>query len=105
MLEIDSPGGQIAGISEFADQVAAAGKPIVAYISDIGASAAYWIASAADQVIIRDTAAAGSVGVVATLRRDKKDNDRIQIVSSQSPRKRVDPETEEGRSVLQARGR
>lgn len=101
VFEIDSPGGQIAGISEFADQVAAAGKPIAAYISDIGASAAYWIASAADQVFIRDTAAAGSVGVVATLRRDKKDNDRIQIVSSQSPRKRVDPETEEGRSVLQ----
>lgn len=100
VLEIDSPGGQIAGISEFADQVAAAGKPTVAYISDLGASAGYWIASAADQVIIRDTAAAGSVGVVATLRRDKKD-DRIQIVSSQSPRKRVDPDTEEGRAVLQ----
>jgi ClpP class serine protease len=101
VLEIDSPGGQSAGISEFADQVAAAGKPTVAYISDIGASAGYWIASAADQVIIRDTAVAGSVGVVATLRRDKKD-DRIQIVSSQSPRKRVDPETEDGRAVLQA---
>jgi ClpP class serine protease len=101
VLEIDSPGGQINGISEFADQVAAAGKPTVAYISDLGASAGYWIASAADQVIIRDTAAAGSVGVVATLRRDKKD-DRIQIVSSQSPRKRVDPETADGRAVLQA---
>jgi ClpP class serine protease len=100
VLEIDSPGGQIAGISEFADQVAAAGKPTVAYISDLGASAGYWIASAAEQVIIRDTAAAGSVGVVATLRRDKKD-DRIQIVSSQSPRKRVDPDTEDGRAVLQ----
>jgi len=102
VLEIDSPGGQIAGISEFADQVAAAGKPTVAYISDVGASAGYWIASAADQVIIRDTAVAGSVGVVATLRRDKKDGDRIQIVSSQSPRKRLDLDTEEGRSVLQA---
>ena len=101
VLEIDSPGGQSAGISELADQVAAAGKPTVAYISDIGASAGYWIASAADQVIIRDTAVAGSVGVVATLRRDKKD-DRIQIVSSQTPRKRVDPDTEEGRAVLQA---
>jgi capsid assembly protease len=100
VLEIDSPGGQIAGISEFADMVDAADKPVHAYISDLGASAGYWIASAAQQVIIRDTAAAGSVGVVATLRRDKKD-DRIQIVSSQSPRKRVDPETEDGRAVLQ----
>lgn len=102
VLQIDSPGGQIAGISEFTDQVANAGKPTVAYVSDLGASAAYWIAAAADEVLIADTAAVGSVGVVATLRRDKKDNDRIQIVSSQSPRKRVDPETEEGRSVLQA---
>ena len=101
VLEIDSPGGQVAGVSEFADQVAAAGKPTVAYISDIGASAAYWIASAADDVIIRDTAVGGGVGVVATLRRDTKD-DRIQIVSSQSPRKRVNPETESGRAVLQA---
>jgi ClpP class serine protease len=101
VLEIDSPGGQIAGISEFADMVDAADKPVHAYISDLGASAGYWIASAAEQVIIRDTAAAGSVGVVETLRRDKKD-DRIQIVSSQSPRKRVDPETEDGRAVLQA---
>jgi capsid assembly protease len=100
VLEVDSPGGQIAGISEFADQVHAAGKPVVAYVGDLAASAAYWIASAADQVIVRDTGAAGSVGVVATLRRDKKD-DRIQIVSSQSPRKRVDPETDEGRAVLQ----
>lgn len=102
VLDIDSPGGQIAGISEFADQVAAAGKPTVAYISDLGASAGYWIASAAEQVIIRDTAAAGSVGVVATLRRDKGKDGPIQIVSSQSPRKRVDPETEDGRAVLQA---
>jgi ClpP class serine protease len=101
VLEIDSPGGQIAGISEFADMVDAASKPVHAYISDLGASAGYWIASAAQQVIIRDTAAAGSVGVVATLRRDKKD-ERIQIVSSQSPRKRVDPDTEAGRAVLQA---
>jgi capsid assembly protease len=100
VLEIDSPGGQIGGVSEFADQVRAAKKPTVAYISDVGASAAYWIGSAANRVVIRDTAAAGSVGVVATLRRDKKD-DRIQIVSSQSPRKRVDPETEDGRAVLQ----
>jgi ClpP class serine protease len=100
VLEIDSPGGQVAGISEFADQVAAAGKPTIAYVSDIAASAAYWIAAAANEVLIANTATAGAIGVVATLRRDKKD-DRIQIVSSQSPRKRVDPETDEGRAVLQ----
>ena len=101
VLEIDSPGGQVAGISEFAEQVRAANKPVVAYISDVGASAAYWIASAAGRVVIRDTASAGSVGVVATLHRGKQDNTRIEIVSSQSPKKRPNPETESGRAELQ----
>lgn len=99
VLEIDSPGGQVAGTSEFAEQVRAAKKPVTAYISDLGASAAYWIASAADRVVIRDTAAAGSVGVVATLRKGKKD-DMIEIVSSQSPKKRPDLDTEAGRAEL-----
>lgn len=99
VLEIDSPGGQVAGISEFAEQVRAASKPVVAYISDLGASAAYWIASAAGRVVIRDTAVAGSVGVVATLRKGKKD-DTIEIVSSQSPKKRPDLDTEEGLAEL-----
>lgn len=98
-LEIDSPGGQVAGISEFAEQVRAAQKPVVAYISDMGASAAYWIAAAAGHVVIRDTAVAGSVGVVTTLRRGKQD-DRIEIVSSQSPKKRPDLDTEAGLAEL-----
>lgn len=100
VLEIDPPGGQVAGISEFAEQVRAASKPVVAYISDLGASAAYWIASAAGHVVIRDTAVAGSVGVVATLRRGKQDN-TIEIVSSQSPKKRLDLDTDAGRAELQ----
>jgi ClpP class serine protease len=100
VLEIDSPGGQVAGISELADQVAAAGKPIVAYVGDLAASAAYWVASGANEIIMADTSLVGGIGVVANVMRDKKD-DRIQIVSSQSPRKRVDPETEDGRAVLQ----
>lgn len=47
ILEIDSPGGQLAGVSELAAQIRAANssKPVVAYISDMGASAAYWLAS------------------------------------------------------------
>ncbi|MCI0430770.1 MAG: S49 family peptidase [Rhodospirillales bacterium] len=99
VLEIDSPGGQVAGISEFAEQVRAANKPVVAYISDLGASAAYWIASAAGRVVIRDTAKAGSVGVVATLRKSKP-GDMIEIVSSQSPKKRPDLDTEGGLAEL-----
>lgn len=110
LLNIDSPGGEASGVSEFADMIYSARgkKPIVAYVGGYGASAAYWIASAADRVIIDDTAMLGSIGTVLGIE-DSRERDakngikRMEIVSAQSPYKRVDPATEEGRSRLQAR--
>jgi len=109
VLEIDSPGGEATGISELARTIAAARavKPIVAYVGGTGASAAYWIASAAGEVVIDDTAVLGSIGVVMsyldTSKRDEKaDVRRVEIVSSQSPDKRIDPNTETGRAKVQA---
>jgi capsid assembly protease len=99
-LHIDSPGGALAGVSEFAKQVRSARKPVVAYVSGTAASAGYWIASAAPWVVMSDTAIAGSIGVVAGLRVDK-DEHLIEIVSSQSPNKRPDPRTDAGRMQLQ----
>jgi hypothetical protein len=67
VLHIDSPGGLITGVHEFAGQIYAARniKPVVAYISGMGTSAAYWIASAAGRVVADETAILGSIGVVA----------------------------------------
>lgn len=100
ILEIDSPGGQVAGVSEFADMVRAAHKPVIAYVSDMGASAAYWIAAAADEIVISKTSVVGSIGVVATLSA-ANDDGTIEIVSTQSPDKRVDVKTKEGRGKIQ----
>ncbi len=108
VLHIDSPGGQITGVHEFAEQVFAARniKPVVAYISGAGASAAYWIASAAGRVVADATAVLGSIGVVAAWT-DEKEARRSQgltdyeVVSSQSPNKRLDPASVEGRDALQ----
>lgn len=103
VLEIDSPGGQVAGISEFAKTVyqARGQKPIVAYVEARAASAAYWIAAAADRIVIGDTAFVGSIGVVSTAYRQPNDPNRIEIVNSDSDRKRLDPGTDEGRASLQ----
>ncbi|MCP4320014.1 MAG: S49 family peptidase, partial [Hyphomicrobiales bacterium] len=100
VLDIDSPGGTVTGIAEFAELIKSAEKPVVAYVSGTGASAAYWIASAADAVIVNATAAVGSIGVVATIATDKP-KDQVEIVSSQSPRKRPDMETDEGTAQVQ----
>jgi ClpP class serine protease len=104
ILSFDSPGGMLSGVNEFADQVHAARekktKPIFSYVPDMAASAAYWIASAADQIVVNDNAELGSIGVVITARK-ARDNGGIEVVSSQSPNKRLAPETEAGRASLQ----
>lgn len=65
VLHIDSPGGTVQGLQELADTIREARdiKPIDARIPDLGASAAYWIAAQAGQVIAGPSAMVGSIGV------------------------------------------
>lgn len=106
ILELNSPGGTVAGVNEFAAHISAAAerKRVIAHSSGVCTSAAYWIASAADEIVIDATATLGSIGIVLSLpdpaaRSYKAD---IEFVSSQSPNKRPDITTEQGRSVVQA---
>lgn len=104
LLNVDSPGGEITGVAEFAQMVADAKKPCVAYVGGLGCSAAYWIASAADRVVIDPTAQVGSIGVVQAMPNpDAKSAADVEIVSSQSPKKRPNVATESGRAVIQER--
>lgn len=65
VLEVDSPGGEIAGIPEAAEAIreARAVKPIIAIANTYAASAAYWLASQADEVLGTPSGMLGSVGV------------------------------------------
>jgi len=67
MLLVDSPGGTVAGTAELAADVAAAArlKPLHAHIEDLGASAAYWIASQAGRLTATATSLVGSIGTYA----------------------------------------
>lgn len=104
ILNIDSPGGEANGINELADMVYAARgqKRVVAYIGGLGASAAYWIASAASEVVIDDIGLAGSIGAACeiVLSDSEEGKKRYQIVSRNAPNKRPDLRTEEGRSKV-----
>lgn len=97
-LLIDSPGGSITGISDFAQLIKASDKPTAAFVVGEAASAAYWVASAADRIISTDTGLVGSIGVVFRVGSDGEGS----IISSQSPDKRPDVKTKEGRAVVQA---
>ena len=108
VMDIDSPGGLVTGVADFAEQLyeARGKKRIVSHIGGGGDSAAYWIAAATSEIVISDTAHAGSIGTVATVidaseLRERIGIKEIEFVSSQSPLKRVDLGSDEGRSVIQ----
>ena len=66
VLDIDSPGGEAAGMFDLADTIFAARgiKPIHAILNENAYSAAYAIASAADRIIVPRTGGTGSVGAI-----------------------------------------
>jgi HK97 family phage major capsid protein len=65
VLDIDSPGGSVYGVQELADEIRGARdeKKIVAQVSPLAASAAYWLASQANEIAITPSGDAGSIGV------------------------------------------
>jgi signal peptide peptidase SppA len=65
LLDVDSPGGTVTGVPELAAKLAAARgtKPVLALSNSLMASAAYWLASAADEIMVTPSGEAGSIGV------------------------------------------
>lgn len=108
MLHIDSPGGEVSGCDELAAAIyqARGRKPITAFISGQGASGGYWLAAAADRIVVSDSAMVGSIGVVLGITDRKKADERsgisrLEFMSSQSPDKRPDPSTDAGKAKVQ----
>lgn len=65
IMDVDSPGGAVSGTDELSSMIhdARGTKPIVAHVNSTSASAAYWIASAADEIVVTPTGLVGSIGV------------------------------------------
>ncbi len=65
VLEIDSPGGSVAGLTELAAKIAAAKgqKKVVAVANTMAASAAYWLGSQAQEFYVTPSGEVGSIGV------------------------------------------
>lgn len=65
-LEIDSFGGEVAGVFDLADRIRALRreKPVWAFVAEHAFSAGYALASQADRILLPRTGAVGSIGVV-----------------------------------------
>src|SRR5215208_3167442 len=68
VLRINSPGGTVSASDLMYDEVKrfkqATNKPVVASAQDIAASGAYYVACAADKIVVQPTSVVGSIGVI-----------------------------------------
>ena len=66
LLDVSSPGGEAAGMAGLSDLIRSVRqtKPVTAFVNDMAASAAYGIASAANEIVVSPTSIVGSIGVV-----------------------------------------
>jgi signal peptide peptidase SppA len=112
VLDVNSPGGQVNGIADAAQRIyeARGKKPIVAVANHLMASAAYWIGSAADEIVMAPDAEVGSIGVFAVHQDVSKaleqDGVKVSIIKAgkyKTEGNPFEPLSEEARGVMQER--
>jgi signal peptide peptidase SppA len=110
VLDVDSPGGSVYGISELAQQIydARAAKPVIAVANSQAASAAYWLSASASEVVITPSGEAGSIGVITEHKDDSKAEEakgvtRTVVSAGKYKAEGAGPLTAEARAALQER--
>jgi signal peptide peptidase SppA len=81
VLDVDSPGGDVSGVDELAQEIynARKVKPITAVSNCLMASAAYYLASQASEVIASPSSLTGSIGVYTTHEDDSEALDNMGV--------------------------
>lgn len=112
VLDVNSPGGQAGGIDEVSTMIyeARGKKPVVAVANHLMASAAYWIGTAADELVVTPSAEVGSIGAFA-VHEDisaalMHEGVKISLISEgkfKTEGNPYEPLTEEGRTAIRAR--
>lgn len=66
LFEINSPGGTPVASNEIVQAIKKTNKPTMAVIRELGASGAYWSATATDTIVANELSVTGSIGVIAS---------------------------------------
>lgn len=112
VIDTDSPGGAVQGVDELSAEIyrARGQKPIVAVANHLAASAAYWIATAADELVVTPSGEVGSIGVFAAHEDVSRAADtagvKTTLISAGKFKVEANPYeplTEEARAAIQAR--
>lgn len=112
ILHVDSPGGAVSGVTEFAAEIRAARgvKRVAAVVEPLAASAAYWLAAQAEEIVVTPSGSVGSIGIYAVHREVSKaleaEGIKTTLVSA-GPHKTEgnewEPLTDEARAHMQER--
>jgi signal peptide peptidase SppA len=112
VLDIDSPGGSVFGIEALGDTIyrARSEKPIIAQVNSLAASAAYWLAASATEIVAAPGSYVGSIGVYA-LHLDQSEhmaNEGVRATYVSAGRYKVEgnpfePLSDEARAAVQRR--
>jgi protease-4 len=78
-LDIDSPGGSVVSSKQIVSRIRKMEKPAVSWIGELGASGAYYIASASDYVMADSDSITGSIGVISRQPNVKELMDKLGI--------------------------
>ncbi len=68
-LQINSPGGSAVQAALIAGRIRALAdrhrRPVLAFVEDVAASGGYWLATAADEILVDPASVVGSIGVIS----------------------------------------
>lgn len=112
VIDVNSPGGAVSGIEELGTEIfkARGSKPIVAVANFLAASAAYWLATAADELVVSPSAEVGSIGVFGAHQDVSKalENEGVKVTLVSAGKFKTEgnpyePLSEEAKASLQAR--
>jgi capsid assembly protease len=110
VIDVDSPGGSVEGVPELSSEIfnARGPKSIVAVANAMAASAAYWIATAADELVVTPSGEVGSIGVWAAHEDDSAYLEQMGVKMSiiRAGKYKIEanpfePLTEEARAAIQ----
>ena len=111
ILDVDSPGGSVFGVQELWQTIMAARgtKPVVAVANSMMASAAYYVSTAADEIVVAPMGEVGSIGVLVAHQDISAAQEKAGIKTTllHAGKKKVlgnpfEPLTEEAREMIEA---
>lgn len=112
LLNIDSPGGSVDLVPELGAEILAARdeKPVVALANTFAASAAYWLASQAGEIVVTPSGEVGSIGVYSahTDRSKKMEKEGLKTTLVKAGKYKAEknpfePLSDEGKADMQSK--